>query len=1089
MKIRKGRIFKFLSTLIGVIVAVLVIFIAAVSYFCNDEKIREFISVYSDENLTVDIDAGEFQLKPFSRFPSMTLAVKDLVITSEKVKDSLYVPTAEDTLLTVKQADIAMSALPLFVGKFVFAGVFVDSIYANYTIYEDSTSNWDMFIEEANVDTLDIAVDSTGEASIAGLSIKQFLINNANIVYDDRTTKSSFAMNNGKVQLRGGMSSDRGLFIDVDFDADKLDYIENNISIVKDLSLGVQGKLFVRNDTSAIRLSKTKVRINDISLSCDGSILADTTVENGALLDLRYSVDLPELNELWRLVPEHHATYMKDMSVTGMIECNGSIYGPLNENQMPHIDGFLKSDDISFRHKDLPGSIDTLDIDVLLDFDMNDPKCQYVVVNDFNLVGSGLNLRLNGQVTELMSDPNIQLGAKVSVNAEEMLTLFPDTLGVVANGDINGMVRTSFHLSDIENSNYGKVKASGFISVPNFTFELPTDSIVLHIDSASMFLGSGVTARRTTTSVQRARLNELDITPLSGSIRWKGFEASLKRGHVFKTDSLRLSLRTMQIKDTSAIIPFSVGLMWQNLRAERYDTTWFSSKYMSLNARISGARHDKHIPHVVVKLNTDSLLFTPFRNRLAVNNILVDVDAYSSGKRVLDWNATSQFKVSDMSLYTNYYPLQIESKSFSLTTDTSSLTISAPEIKIGRSDLALDGKVYNVWNWLWSDDSVAMKLDVHSKRLYVNQLLVAMDEGNAYKIRLDSIFAARRDSSAMLKAEASAEIALHEDENVQVNDEMADTTSTIKLNHVFVLPDKYRIDCNLVAERMAVAKWRVSDANAKLNLNDGVLKVSEMSVKSRIGDILARGLYTAEDTTKAFAGFAMSMDHVQIGDLINVVPQFDTMMPMLSSLSGNVNLDIAVAGNWDQDMTVDMNSLTGAACIDGTDLVLMDGETFSMIAKKLKFKNRKRNMIDSLSVSMMLDDGVLRLYPFALQMDRYKVAVGGKQNMDMTFKYHVSILESPLPFKFGLTISGDMEDMKFKITKALYKDLLKPTSEYNVKKIRLDLKDKISDFLENISDQSYALPKFDFYKAEQEIDNEETDKELEQALENYSETE
>ena len=254
-------------------------------------------------------------------------------------------------------------------------------------------------------------------------------------------------------------------------------------------------------------------------------------------------------------------------------------------------------------------------------------------------------------------------------------------------------------------------------------------------------------------------------------------------------------------------------------------------------------------------------------------------------------------------------------------------------------------------------------------------------------------------------------------------------------------------------------------------------------------DILARGLYTAEDTTKAFAGFAMSMDHVQIGDLIDVVPQFDTMMPMLSSLSGNVNLDIAVAGNWDQDMTVDMNSLTGAACIDGTDLVLMDGETFSMIAKKLKFKNRKRNMIDSLSVSMMLDDGVLRLYPFALQMDRYKVAVGGKQNMDMTFKYHVSILESPLPFKFGLTISGDMEDMKFKITKALYKDLLKPTSEYNVKKIRLDLKDKISDFLENISDQSYALPKFDFYKAEQEIDNEETDKELEQALENYSETE
>jgi len=187
-------------------------------------------------------------------------------------------------------------------------------------------------------------------------------------------------------------------------------------------------------------------------------------------------------------------------------------------------------------------------------------------------------------------------------------------------------------------------------------------------------------------------------------------------------------------------------------------------------------------------------------------------------------------------------------------------------------------------------------------------------------------------------------------------------------------------------------------------------------------------------------------------------------------------------------MSVDMNSLNGAACIDGKDLVLMDGETFSTIAKKLKFKNKKRNLIDTLSVTLSMSEGMVDIYPFVFKMDRYRAAVGGKQGLDMSYKYHISILDSPIPFKFGLTISGNGDDMKFKITKAKYKDLMKPTSKYNVQQIRVDLKEKISGFLDEIKDQSYALPKFTFVE-EDDSEDEMSDEELQKALDNYKETE
>ena len=58
----------------------------------------------------------------------------------------------------------------------------------------------------------------------------------------------------------------------------------------------------------------------------------------------------------------------------------------------------------------------------------------------------------------------------------------------------------------------------------------------------------------------------------------------------------------------------------------------------------------------------------------------------------------------------------------------------------------------------------------------------------------------------------------------------------------------------------------------------------------------------------------------------------------------------------------------------------MDGETFAEISKMLRFKNKERNVFDSISVNLTVDDGKVTVYPFLLQIDRYQAAVGGTQD-------------------------------------------------------------------------------------------------------------
>lgn len=104
-------------------------------------------------------------------------------------------------------------------------------------------------------------------------------------------------------------------------------------------------------------------------------------------------------------------------------------------------------------------------------------------------------------------------------------------------------------------------------------------------------------------------------------------------------------------------------------------------------------------------------------------------------------------------------------------------------------------------------------------------------------------------------------------------------------------------------------------------------------------------------------------------------------------------------------------------------------------------------MIDSISVDLRVKDGTIEIFPFLVEIDRYKAAVGGKHNIDMTFNYHISVLKSPLPFKAGVDLSGSLEKMKFHITKAKYKDLFIPSRKAKVDSTQLDLRQRMREML------------------------------------------
>ena len=178
-----------------------------------------------------------------------------------------------------------------------------------------------------------------------------------------------------------------------------------------------------------------------------------------------------------------------------------------------------------------------------------------------------------------------------------------------------------------------------------------------------------------------------------------------------------------------------------------------------------------------------------------------------------------------------------------------------------------------------------------------------------------------------------------------------------------------------------------------------------------------------------------------------MIPDIDSIMPMLKSFDGKGEFHIAAETYLDSNYTPKKSTIRAASSIRGQDLVLLDGSTFSEISKKLRFNKKTKNKIDSLSAEFTVFKQEIDVYPFLIVMDKYRAVVEGRHNFDMSFDYHISLVDSPLPVKLGLDIGGTIEKMKYKLVKCKYAEMYRPAARNTLQGKQLELRKVIRDAL------------------------------------------
>ncbi|MDE7125887.1 MAG: hypothetical protein K2O12_05350, partial [Muribaculaceae bacterium] len=395
-----------------------------------------------------------------------------------------------------------------------------------------------------------------------------------------------------------------------------------------------------------------------------------------------------------------------------------------------------------------------------------------------------------------------------------------------------------------------------------------------------------------------------------------------------------------------------------------------------------------------------------------------------------NWVIDGNVNARRASLFTPVFPLRNQIRNFKIGFTSDSVSLSKIRYVAGRSDFEISGSLSNIRRALSGNSRSPLRINLHmqSDTIDVNQLAAAFFAGAAYSAKKDSLDLTLSDT----------------DNDEELQSQIENLHSGLESTGPLLIP--MNVDANLTVktDNIIYSDLLLHNMSGGVQVFRGAVNLNNLSASSDVGSIDISALYAAPDTSSMNFGFGMQTRGFNIERFLQLVPAVDSILPLLGDMGGIINADMAATCDIQPNMDIDIPSLRAALKIHGDSLTLLDPETFKTVSKWLFFKNKNRNLIDSMSVEILVEDSQLKVFPFSFNFDRYKLGVLGNNDFNMNYNYHIAVLKSPIPFKFGVNITGTPDNMKIRLGGSKFKKGMDVRSVSVVDTTRVNLIRQIS---------------------------------------------
>lgn len=1050
-KRRHGLWWKLPLWTLAIVIIVIAATLSVALWMLTPERLTDLVRKYGTEYLHDGrVDASRVELTWWSSFPRFELTVDSLAVRS--LLPGL--PPEASTPLSVERIHGAIDLAALLEGAVTIHDV---------TITRPSVFIYTGADGHGNLDILPAADDSpappdNGPLILPPLTLERFVIEgDAPLRYLSEADSIDVAL------TLSGLSviNDGEPRYAVSFSAMPRTTL---VALPDSFTVGLNGNVAWHPASPlTIRLNDMTVSAGELAVTVDAE--ADLA-EPPTIASLNIKIEELDPNYAVRLARMQPGmdNVIPQLEFGGRLNLNASLLKPytLTDTLLPAIgagleltDGTLAAPDMRLRFRNAALAADVT-------YSPSAPDSSVVTLRRLELTGDrgATSVALRGTATNLFSDPKMAGHFNGSIILDQLPPVLLRRLGAEVDGRFRADTDFDMRLSDLSAATFHRARLNGKVTVSDLKATLPADS--LYVTAALTELRFG-----TSTKVDSTLMVSVSIDTASMSMPEMTAQLSrLKMGIGCRNDA--------SIADTTTITPMGGIIELERLRfTSAKDSLRAMMRGLKANASLLRHNGDKKIPELAVDMNARRIVYSQGMNRISLSrsdiaanmhlrprrqrsrrNISASDSARTRNRRNqnitdsndetldfgLDTKTTSLLRRLELDgsltaargrMFTPLFPLRTSMKNLNFHFTADSMSLHNVEITAGQSQFKAYGSVSNIRRSIAGGkrrrSSLKIGFNLHADTINVNELTLAVFKGAA--------LATNSDSAAITLA-GSMDL---DDDAMQAS---VDSLAISEMAAVLI-PVNVDADLRFTADNIIYSTMTMHDFTGSLLVNNGAVSLQNLHALTDIGSIDLNALYYAPNTRNIDMAMALRLNRFKIGRVIELMPALDTIMPILGQIGGVIDVTLGATTEIDSLMNIKTPTLHAMMNMTGDSLVVLDESTFKTISKWLMFKDKQRNMIEHMSVELSVENSMLELYPFMFDFDRYRLGVMGRNDLDLNLNYHVSVLKSPLPFKFGINITGPADDMKIRVGKARYKNNAAAESVALADSVRINLVQEI----------------------------------------------
>lgn len=955
-----------LISLVSFLLIISIVITLLLSYVVTPEKITPIVNDIANSYLKTELEIKSIDISFLEYFPFMGVTLKNgFLKSSESLKQDSSNTVNKDKNVLMRFEEIVIRINPwdaIFKGKINIGKIELQkpNIYA--FIDELGNGNWDVYTP--STDTVIIQDIDTTESvfDISSIELGHFKINNAKLIYNDKSTNLYAEIEDYNFSLKGEIGN-KNARLRLKTNAINSLLWQNEELLFKQFDFGLDTYILGNSDDMLLTLEKGKLSLNSVVLDAEGVMGRDS-------VNISASINTGNINEIIAIIPNSIIKHNSKFSSTGSIILNSKIIGNFRDGLLPIVDGTLIIDNITAKYDGFKRGVDDLSADIKYHIDVNKKSDSKVEINYLKLKSSKSEIDISALITNVFKDQILDLKGKINVDLEDISEIMPFNKDLTFDGVFNFDGDIILDVAQLNKMDIARISADAKLKIDSVKVIVPHKDIYLDINRIEANLSkTNAGFLMVTVELNDSKFkvkNRIDAFIKSSHAKFTGVMANTTDGNYVKGD---IGCDGVDI---------SLGNGVNKLKSSSLET---SVRFSKLNKK--------------VYLKSDSLYVKYFDNSALLSNAIINLN--ERDKKL--------FGVIDFSGLIGTikgFSKPLELKATKLVVENSNINLTDASFLIGDSDVQLTGTVENLFGALRGEGVIKIDSRLKSRFIDINELILLAD------------FSSSAIPSTIY-------------DNKSIDTLSTDIIDSQKLSTVFIIPDNVIVDFDLNIDRAIFGDISLSHISGNMKVDSSKLLLSGVGLDALDATLRSALEYNVISNNEAVARVVLLAEAINVDSVLVLVPMIDSLFPMINSLSGIVSMRASSVVRFDSTMQTDMKTLLATVNISGEDIEIKNSEEFDKLAKMLMFKKRISNRVDSLAIESVISDGRAEILPFLLNINRYSLGIGGEHFLDNSFNYHISILKSPIPFRMGINVVGNIDDFDFRFGKAKYKQSNAPT--------------------------------------------------------------